>query len=247
MDPTRDQSRDLRGFSAVSSDLGVADQRPYEGDGPAVHVVDLRQLPLLESANPGSRKQVGRSLCSKFCCCCLLLLLLSAGAILGAGVTFFVMKDLQSNFTVPDIPTCPGVCAGRELHGEFRANVSRSKVVGPVTVVVSFSIGHMFDWDERTVNVSVKPIDFEPHWLPDVLHPIACDRVPFALDDGCNLTFTNECLVAAYKNDDITEMEFRWDGQEGIDVTEVIDTGFFKQVFTWTEWRSALRERLAAG
>ena len=192
--------------------------------------------PLL-SVEPPPRKRA--------CTCCAFLchlVVLALGALLGAaGATvFFVIHSLgeHTNTSSAAPTTCPGVCASRSLHGHFATNVSASKSVGPVTVVVKFRVQHTFDWEYRIGAVRVDPIDFEPHWLPNVLHPIACEKIPFNLGDSCNVTLDSACTRAAFKKNDIEALTLLWDpALDALAASETVNTGFFRQVFEWVEPR----------
>ena len=212
---------------------------------PSRHLVDLNQVPLLAA----SRRRRTRSRCLS-CLCHLFVAVASAIAGSAATLVGVALADLRSdNCTVPDpAPACPGVCAGRILDGRFTANVSRSKTVVGLTVVVKFHVEHTFSLADQTYRMRVIPQAFEPHWIPFSLRPIDCSGVPFVLSDNCTLstppseTPGSECLAKAFKADDITDMTLRWDatGQNGagsLVVSESLKTGFFDETFVWTENR----------
>ena len=194
-----------------------------------------------EALLPQARAATRKRACLRSCLCYSALIL--ASALLGSASTtaYFVARDLldsPANASSVEPTTCPGVCVARALHGTFAHNVSATKHVGPVEVIVKFYVSHSFDWDTRTAALRVDPIDFEPHWLPSVLHPIRCDAVPFTLGDACNITLGSECTRQAYKIDDIAALELTWDvGRDEIAASETVSTGFFTQTFVWSEER----------
>jgi hypothetical protein len=207
---------------------------------PTRHIVDLRSLPLLSAHDLNRQSRRSRPRCCS-CLCYTLVAVLSA--LIGSGSTaaVLILADLNGdNCSVPQLPPeCPGVCVGRALDGVFEANVSTSKRVVGVTVVVSFSIRHAFFSHNGSATLSVVPHRFEPHWLPNVLHPIDCSP-SFTLSDNCTVTLNPDdaCLRAAFKADDIVHLMHRWDpSQSTLAVVEQINTGFFTETFEWTERR----------
>ena len=107
-------------------------------------------------------------------------------------------------------------------------------------MVVQFRVEHSFHWPSRNATLRVDPIDFEPHWLPNVLHPILCDDVPFELDDACNVTMFSECTRAAFRKNDIQALTLLWDPSlDALAAAETVNTGFFTQTFLWSEERMA--------
>ena len=211
-------------------------QQEVEQLGPDAHVVSLNQVPLLEKRASSSRRRSHVS-CLALPCCCLLVAVASAAA--SAAVTFMVASKLaSSNTTLPDMQ-CPGVCAGRVIDGTFAANVTAEKDLGILTIIIAFEIIHAFDGRLGTVNVSVVPTHVEPKLIP--FHHISCANVPFVLDDGCNMTWMDDCLSSAYRQDMIAGMAYVWNGTDALRVTETIDVHFagihFSQNFEWVEHR----------
>ena len=203
---------------------------------PRRHIVDINQLPLLNSYL--HRGRASRTKCMS-CLCCTLVALVSA--LLGSGCTAAVLLFTNlgaENCTAPELPpACPGVCTARTLDGTFSENVSTTKKVLSVTVVVSFYVEHTFFSHNGSARLKVIPKAFEPRWLPNVLKPIDC-RPAFQLSDNCtvHLDAEDECLKAAYKADDIVRLAHRWNVRRNeLAVTEEIDTGFFTETFAWTE------------
>jgi hypothetical protein len=160
--------------------------------------------------------------------------------LVGSSATAGLFIALRNQDTgTAHAPTCPGVCVDRMLHGAYATNVSATKSVGPVTVVVQFHVAHTFDWASRTAEFRVDPIDMKPHWLPNVLHSSLCTGVPFALGEACNVTLDNACVRAAYAADDIVGLSLLWQpGADVISARETVDTGFFTQTFVWDEPRA---------
>ena len=202
------------------------------GPTPQEHLIDGRlDVPSVERS-PKRRCR---------CLCHLLVALVSA--LLGSASTtaYFIMHSLldgppTNSSAAPH--TCPGLCVGRTLHGNFATNVSATKHVGPITVVVRFHVAHTFDWEARLSTLRVVPIDFEPHWLPNVLHPIRCDAVPFDLGAGCNVTVEDACTRQAFARNDIERLDLLWDpGLDALAASETVNTGFFTQTFVWSEDR----------
>ena len=139
---------------------------------PARHVVDLRQLPLLSAHDLQRQSRPTR------CCSCLCYVVVAViSALIGSGSTAAVLiladlSDGDDNCTAPQLPPeCPGLCVGRTLSGAFEANVSTSKRVLGVTVVVQFYIQHAFFSHNGSAQLNVVPLRFEPRWLPKMLHP----------------------------------------------------------------------------
>lgn len=228
-------------FSCARSDLLAshpACRRPHlqyfkmEAATPSAHLVHSTQMPYLE-ASPKPRR------CCRICLCQTCIILLSILVGIASTAACFVMLDPHDvNVTATAPTTCPGVCASRMLHGSFATNVSRSKVVGPVTVVVRFLVVHSFDWPSRTAALLVDPIDMQPHWLPDVLHRIHCTNVPFELGDACNISLSNECTRSSFQANDVKAFTLLWDPeQDAIDARETVATPFFTQTFVWREER----------
>ena len=203
---------------------------------PRNHLLDTRQVPLLLE----SRRKHRRACCCR-CLCYSAIVLVSF--LLGAASTtfYFIARDLLnsgSNSSAVGPTSCPGVCAGRTLHGRYVANVSATKKVGPITIIVKFGVVHAFDGAARTVEVRVDPIDFEPHWLPAGFKPLHCLDVPFGLGDDCNVTMADDCTRKAYADDDIAAFDLIWDpAADAIQARETVDTGFFTQTFVWNEHR----------
>ena len=124
------------------------------------------------------------------------------------------------------------------LHGSFTSNVSTTKAVGPVKVVVRFGVTHSFDSESGTGSLRVVPIAFEPHWLPNVLQPISCEAVPFTLGDACNVTMDDTCIRAGFAKDMISALSLLWDPTlDTLAAAETVSTGFFTETFEWTERR----------
>ena len=58
------------------------------------------------------------------------------------------------------------------------------------------------------------------------------------LGEACNLTYTNDCIQKAFKDDDIASLELTFDpALDAITARETVDAGIFKQTFVWTERR----------
>lgn len=74
--------------------------------------------------------------------------------------------------------------------------------------------------------------------VPNVLHPISCDDVPYALGEACNVTMESACTRAAFKKNDIEALTLLWDpALDALAASETVNTGFFTQDFEWTEPR----------
>lgn len=205
-------------------------------------VVSLNhQAPLLEPSYAEVKTRRPRSCFARLArpCCCLIVAAISAAA--SAATTFFVTKDLlTANTSVPEDWSCPGVCAGRTFHGTYAANVTATKTIGVIKILIGFEITHSFDAIRETVNVSVVPTDVEPKLIP--FRAFTCNAVPFHVDDACNMTWMDDCLFNAYREDMIKSMTYRWDpSNDALLVTETIDVHFlgvsFTQVFRWVEHR----------
>ena len=205
---------------------------------PTNHLLSTQQVPLLLT----SARKHRRACCCR--CLCYSALFLVAFLLGSASTTFyFVARDLLNSGSNSSAVanTCPGVCANRALHGRYTANVSATKKVGPVTIIVKFGVIHAFDDPSKTVEVRVTPIDFEPHWLPAGFKPLHCLGVPFGLGDDCNVTMMNDCTRKAYAQDDIAAFDLTWDpAADAIQASETVDTGFFTQTFVWSELRNDL-------
>lgn len=126
-------------------------------------------------------------------------------------------------------------CKNKKLHGHFFSSVSAaSKFVG-INQRASFTIAHSFT--DGTVDVELVPIKTK-FGLPKAF---TCKAVPFTLDgQTCKITFSNSCIEDAYKMNDVTEMQFSWDGKDNITVHQNLHTWFWSiNGVSWSEVRQS--------
>ena len=78
----------------------------------------------------------------------------------------------------------------------------------------------------------------DPYQSPfSLLQPFTCADVPIKLGSGCNISFADECTLAADKKNDVVAWSYRWDGKDSLQVAESISTPFFKDRYVWIEQR----------
>lgn len=161
-----------------------------------------------------------------------------AGCVGAASVVVYVfLVGLRQQPLPPAIePTCPGVCIARPLDGKFGSNITTHTQILGVEVINKFSLTHHFHFANGSVDIHLVPISSS---LPfDPTPPMACDGVPFVLDGGCNITFSDPCTQSAYKAQGVVSLTLLYNpGLDVLEAQETISNNMFTQTFTWNETR----------
>jgi hypothetical protein len=128
-----------------------------------------------------------------------------------------------------------GECKNKKLQGRFFGSISAASPFMGITQHASFTTAHTFN--DGTVDVELVPIKTK-FGLPKAF---TCKAVPFTLDGPtCKITFRNSCLDDAYEMNDVTEMQFAWDGKDNITVHQNLHAWFWSiNGVSWSEVRQS--------